>query len=283
MADLEAPEPVAPPPAAPVAEPLQDQHSPIEAAPPADPDPEGTVEVAGEKLAPVGAVIAERKERQRVERELNEVRGQVEKWTPFMTFLTNNPGLMQREAPAPVTPAQPEDDPAAVELARTLDLYTSDGKPDAVRAQKIRSMVKQSAQEEAQALVRPVQENTVRAQAAQMLERALATPAADGRKANPEVLKQIWSQADPRVLATEQGAAAALMLAFGASAATAAPVPVPPANAPVVTEAIGGRVGGRAPMTDLDTKIANIRGLDPKTYADRVSGFRPGEPSVLED
>jgi hypothetical protein len=279
MADLEAPEPVeAPPPAAPVAE----VPPPVEAAP-ADPDPEGTVEVAGEKLAPVGAVIAERRERQRVERELNEVRGQVEKWTPFMAFLQNNPNLMQREAPAPAAPVQPADDPKAVALAKMLDLYTPDGKPDAARAQQFREAVREDSREEAQALVRPVQENTVRAQAATMLERAMVTTTPDGRKADPAVLKAIWTQADPRVLATEQGAAAALMLALGASAATAAPVPVPPANAPVVTEPIGGRIGGRTPMTDLDTKIANIRGLDPKTYADRVTGFRPGEPSVLED
>jgi hypothetical protein len=51
----------------------------------------------------------------------------------------------------------------------------------------------------------------------------------------------------------------------------------------VVTEGTGGRNVNRAPLSELDNKIAAIRGLDPKTYAQRTEGFRPGEPSVLED
>jgi hypothetical protein len=279
--DLETPEPVTPP------EP--DPTTPPE--PPAEPEEADAVDVAGQKHVPLSALIEERKQKQTLKAkadQYDQVVGYVNSVKPYIEFLQANPNLMTRAQEAPPTPAattQPVD-PDAEELARTLDLYTADGKPDVVRGQKLLQKIDKAAETRSQAAIKPLQESTTRERSGFMYQRALVTKAPDGRAVDRTVLDAIWSRTDPTITSTEEGAAGIVAMALGLQlmqGGQAPPVVTPPSTPPLVTEAPGGRTTNRAPLSALDQSIAKLRGLDDKTYAERSRGFQSGRPNVLED
>ena len=284
MADLETPDPPAPEPvAAPEPEPAPD---PIEA------EPEGTVDVAGQKHVPVGALIAERREKQALKQkaeQYDQLAGYVHQVRPYIDFLAANPGLMTRTqqdtAPTPVTTTQPTDQKAEV-LARTLDLYTASGEPDVKRAQAIREMIRGEAEEQAEAKVKPLQESTARERANYNYQRALITKSPDGRAVDKDTLDAIWSRTDSKITATEEGAAGVVAMALGLSVMRGGSQPPPvtqPLAAPLHTEPAGGRHTGKLSLSQLDEQIAKLRNIPQKEYADRVKNYQPGRPNQLED
>jgi hypothetical protein len=285
MADLETPdpEPVA------VAEPTPPE-------PPADPDahePEGTADVAGQKMVPLSALVEARREKAALKQkaeQYDQTIGYVQQVRPYIDFLQANPGLMtrtqQETSPTPTTTTQPVDE-NATELARTLDLYTATGEPDVKRAQKIQKMIQVTAKAEATAEVEPLRESTVRERSGFMYQRALVTKAPDGRTVDRHTLDRLWTNTDPKISATEEGAAGIVAMALGLQLMQGTAAPIPAATQalapPLHTEAPGGRTPNRAPLSSLDQSIAKLRGLDDKTYAERSKGFVSGRPSVLED
>jgi hypothetical protein len=290
MADLEAPSPETPPPAP---EPAPETPAAPADPPPAEPDaedlPEGAVEQAGQVMVPLAALRAERDQVKALKGKatqydqaaqyLNQVR-------PYIDFLQANPDLMKRRAePEPVAAptVAPQDDPAAVELARTLDLYTPEGQPDAKRAARLMTTVETLAERKAQAVVKPVQQQSIQQKALSNYHEAVSSTLPNGTKVDPTVLWNVWNQSDPNHLATPQGAAAAVMMAY-AMQHMQQPTPIPPpSQPPIVTEGTGSRVPNRQPMTEMDQRVANIRGISPQKYAEYAKAFRPGEVNTLED
>lgn len=288
--DLETPDPIAPEP-----EPVPEPVAPT--APVVDPieqEPEDAVEIEGQKHVPLGTLIAERREKQGLKQkadQFDQLAGYVNQVRPYIDFLQANPGLMTRTAehtaPTPVTTTQPTDAKAET-LARLLDLYGADSKPDTARAQVLLTMIDDAADAKSDAKVRPLQESTTRDRANFMYQRALVTKAPDGRAVDRGVLDAIWSRTDPTIAATEEGAAGIVALALGLSVmqgtspAPAAPIAAP-LQAPLHTDPAGGRNQTRAPLSVLDQHIAKIRNLSDKDYAERAKGFTPGRPSQLED
>jgi hypothetical protein len=112
----------------------------------ATPEPEPSapdVEVDGQKMVPLAALQAER-ENVRSLRERAARADQLEtEWRnaqPYVQFLRDNPDLLKpRTAPVPAAAPSPEADPELVNLARTLDLYTPEGQPDAKRSAALAS------------------------------------------------------------------------------------------------------------------------------------------------
>lgn len=289
--DLEAPETPDPTPETPPT------------APPAEPEPEAplteaelaeverTIDVEGVKQVDARALKEARKQARELKQkadQYDQVVGYVNQVRPYIDFLQANPTLMtrthQETQPTPTTTTQPVD-PKAETLAKTLDLYTADGKPDVARAQVIRDMVKAEANEQATAQIRPLEESTTRERSQFMYQRALVTKAPDGRAVNQAVLDALWSRTDPKITSTEEGAAGIVAMALGLSLmqGTTQPAPTAPAAPPLHTEPAGSRNTARAPLSALDERIATIRGIDQKTYAERVKGFQSGRPNVLED
>ncbi len=281
MADLESPDPT-PVAAEPVA--------PVE---PTDPDahePEGTQDISGQKMVPLAALVEARREKAAFKEkaaQYDQTIGYVQQIKPYVEFLQANPGVMSRTtqetAPTSVTTTQPADE-GAMELARTLDLYTANGEPDVIRAQKVQRIIKTAAKSEAESEVAPLRESTTRERSGFMYQRALVTKAPDGRTPDRTTLDRLWANTDPRISATEEGAAGLVAMALGLQVmqGTAA-APQAPLAPPLHTEAPGGRTPNRAPLSALDQGIAKLRGIDEKTYAERTKGFVPGRPSVLED
>jgi hypothetical protein len=276
-------------PAEPVAEPVAEPAAAPEPVAAHEPD---AVEVAGQRMVPLAALQAAREEARTLKQKAEQV-DQVSAWyqanRPYVEFLQNNPDLLKPRpaAPAPPpAPTPPEQDETLTQLARTLDLYTPEGKPDATRAAVIRNLVKSEAQTIAQEAVKPLEAMTTRERANANLQYAYSATTPDGHKADPEVLKQIWANGDPKVLSTPEGAAMAVLMAVGMSQFARqpqAPQPAAPNQPPVVTEPVGGRNINRAPISEFEQRIANVRGIAPQKYAELTRDFKPGHVNVLED
>jgi hypothetical protein len=276
--DTPAPEPVTPEPAAP----------PVAAAPE---EPE-TQEIAGQKMVPLPALQAAREEARALKQKAEQF-DQVSSWyaqnKPYVDFLQANPDLLkprQATPAAPQAPPPPETDPELIELARTLDLYTPDGKPDAVRAAKTAAFFDKRADVRTQEAVRPIQEQTYQERSQQNYRDALTMTLPNGDKVNPEIINQIWRNGNPKDLANPNLAAFAIMAAIGMQTYTKAsqPPPIqPPETTPVVTEPSGSRTPNRAPISEFEQRVANIRGISPQKYAEYTRNFRTGQSNVLEN
>lgn len=285
MADLEAPDPVTPEPVAP----------PVEAPPevPADPVEAAAVEMQGDKYVPLSALREAREKAKSFKDkadQFDQTVQYVQSVRPYIDFLQANPDLMTRQTTThqgPQTVAQEPVDEAAEELARTLDLYTADGKPDVRRAQKLRGIIDATADAKAESRVRPLHESTIRERSQNNYQRALVTKAPNGKSVEPNALAAIWAKTDPNVTATEEGAAAVVALALGLSvlndktpAATTTTAPSQPA---IVSERPGSRTPNAPTLTALDEKIAGLRGRSADEWSKLTRNHVPGRPFVLED
>jgi hypothetical protein len=274
---------------APVEQPVAEAAAPEpEAAP--DTGEAEAVDVGGQRMVPLAALHTVREQNRTLRQKADQYDQIASEWNnarPYVEFLKNNPDLLKpREAQTPAAaPAPPEADPALVNLAKTLDLYTPEGLPDARRASAIRDMVKTEAQSIAQQTVKPFEEQSIHERAQSKFREALAVDM-NGIKPNPQVLAHIWKTTDPRVLATDQGAGAAVLMAMGLSAVSqqpGAPAVTPPATTPVVTEPAGGRNMNRPAISEFEQRVIKVRGLDAKRYGEATRGFKPGEVNILED
>ena len=285
MADLETPDATPPPePVAPPAEP-----PPVEAA--ADPDEATAVEVQGGKYVPLSA-LQEAREKAKALKEKAEAYDNtvqyVQSVRPYIDFLQANPDLMTRTTTThqPAAPTQEPVDEQAEELARTLDLYTAEGKPDVRRAQKLRGLIDAAADAKAESRVKPLQESTLRERANHNYQRALVTKAPDGRTPSRQVLDALWARTDPSITSTEEGASALVATALGLSllhGQAGAPAVVPTPQPAIVSERPGSRQPNTPSLTNLDEKIAGMRGRSNDDWAKLTRTFNPGRPSVLED
>lgn len=290
MPDLETPAPhVETPPAAPTAEQTPPAAPPAEPPAEADELPEGAIEQAGQVMVPLAALRAERETVRTLKgkaAQYDQAAQYVNQVRPYVEFLQANPDLMTRRHAPPSQPA-PAADPVSDEkfekLAIKFDLYTAEGKPDAGRAKDILDILRGEARAEAQTVMAPVQAQSLQERAIANYHEAVRSQAPNGAKVDPQVLWNVWSKSDPKVVATPEGAAAAWMLAYGMQAAQVQTQVTPPAAPPVFTENSGSRLVNRAPLSELDQRIIQVRGMDPKKYAEHAKSFKAGETNVIED
>lgn len=292
MADLETPDPV----------PEAHAETPPTEAPP-DPttaEPEGTVEVEGDKKVPLSALVAERREKQALKQkaeQFDQMVGYVQSVKPYIEFLQNNPGLISQtqQTAAPTQTTTTQVDEKAETLARTLDLYTADGKPDVKRAQVMLKLVDDTAEAKAAERVKPVQERTLQSEANYQKSRAGVTVSPEGYAPDPMIFENVWNRSPLDQKSTEEGALAIWGMALGLSMANGsarrgamsaqrqAPQQTQQLQAPVYTETPGSRTPTKPSLTGLEQKIAELRGLNDKTYHERTKGFTPGRTNALED
>lgn len=245
------------------------------------------VEVAGKKYVPVGAVIAERKQRQALQQKADradELERYVNDSRPYVEFLKANPDILKpRQAPpAPVTFGAPADDPQEVALAQTLDLYTPEGKPDTARARTIRTMMTTTAQQIAQQAIGPLHERTHQDQSARNFQIALTVKDADGTSPSQESLLQIWRTMPAHQTADPNVASILALTAIGLDRVTKKKVPAAPVGAPVVTEGQGGQ-RPRGTLSQLESNVARERGISDTKWQENTRGWVAGRPTTLED
>jgi hypothetical protein len=233
------------------------------------PEPEGTTVVGGQRMAPIGAVIEERRARQEAAREAERLRTENESLRrkaenydvvePYLPLLATHPKVTGKPAAPPTPPAQ---DPELIAAAEALGFYNDDGTPDTSRAAKAKGffsgLVKNTVKEE----VAPLAQTTARTAASSLRERAYQVVDKQGRPfAAKENIDAVLNELPPEYQADPQVMQLALMIARGMGTET------PAAGEPLYTEGAGGaRPGGGASLSSLERAAARARGLSEQDW-----------------
>lgn len=277
-------------------------------------EPEGiTIDLRGEKMVPLSALKAVReklhvtkeqaKAAEALKAEVEQLRPkaqsaeQTEAWVdsvrPLLTKLKDRPdivkAIMEGSEPAlgaPSVAAQADTGPLSTEeaedLARTLELYDVEGKPDTKRAQKMALTMAKMAGVEANKTMAPVTGAMVTAQAGTLKAQYAGLKDKSGRSVNGQVLDQMFKLVPAELVAKNPEVAGVLYYAAkGYAAHHGLDEPAPPPNLPVVTEASGGGKNAAQTLSEIDRKFAKVMGSE-KTYRETASGYKPGAINVLE-
>lgn len=246
--------------------------------------PDGT-----DKLVPLSAVTTVREklrttkdeartakeEAARIKAEADELKRQ---WSEAAPYIEAAKTLIaaQHNQPGPKAPAAPApDDPELVELAQTLDLYDATGKPDVARAAKVAGLVDRRAGRKVEEGTAPLVQNTVQQASARMFQNALITTGKNGAKPDPEILRTVWGQLDPKLTSTKEGALQAWNAALGFTVAagidtapkTTTTQPAQTLPDPLLTEKAGGRDTASVTLNDSDRRAAKELGLSESEYS----------------
>lgn len=289
VVETPAAEPVADP--AVVAEPGVVAADPEPAEPDVDAQAETAIENAvaiptGEKLVPVGPLIATRTELKATRKRLKDAEAALSEVETLKQQLAQIQPMAQafqalqaqpRQEPVPAQPQgrTPEQTAELEALARDFDFYQPDGALDLARAERTFGMIRKQAQAVAAESVAPLRQQSLQEQAVQNIARAKATvhpeygtladPAMidgyvqqiqnhpDGLAilANPNAMMHIWAMAHgARSIPKPNGAAPA-------RAATPAPIPI---------ERAGGLGAQPISLSAAERRAAKAMGLSESEY-----------------
>lgn len=271
-------------PEPPVAAPAPAPAAPVAPAPPADPVEPEAVDVGGEQMVPLRALIAERNEK----KALKERGGQLEQYynqtKPYVDFINQNPDLLKRpQQPAPPPEPPKTADPRAVKWAQKLSLYTPDGKLDVDTAAELLTDQADVARQQAQAAMRPHVQQTEQERSARNYQQAANAVLPNGVKPDQVALASMWRGLPANLTADPQVATILQLAAIGASVAGQRPVVAPPPNAPLVSEPSGGQPRPAGRISELEKRVAADRGVSETKWAELGKGFTAGRSSQIED
>jgi hypothetical protein len=267
LEDGPAPEPVpAPEPPAPLAEPVEP----------------GAVDVGGQQMVPLSALLAERTEKKALKERAGQLEHYAQQTKPYVDFLQQNPDLLKRPQAAPPEPPKTAD-PRAVKWATKLSLYTPDGKLDVDTAAELLNDQAEVAKQQAQTAVQPWMENTAQERSARNYHAAVNATGPNGVKPDAAVLTNLW-RALPANLTADPNVSTILQLAaVGAAAMGQRQQVAPQPNPPLITEGSGGQPRPAGALTALEQRVAENRGVSQTKWAELGTGFVKGRSSNLED
>lgn len=287
----ESPEIVAP--AGTVTPPAQE---PVETPPAAqeEPDPEGTVVIPQGKVVPLTALQAERAKRKEADKllsakdqEIAAIKEKAQKYDEAAAYLQQaKPYIEKAKADfqrqsAPPEPQGPLTEAEAVEYAKDFDLYTSDGKPDIARAQRIAARHEKLSERKAQQAVSPILQTEAQRQSNALFQHYAQQPEINGVKIDSQVLAQVWQTVPPDMI-VQPGVAEVLFnnaLAIQIRSGKVAK-PAPPPVVP--TESLGGGAAAPAPLSDVSQRFMSAAGIQKKTFTELREQFKPGQSNSLE-
>ncbi len=287
--DLESSSP-SPEPETPAAAPAASVEAAVPApvaAAPEDPDDQAAVELQGGKYVPLEALRAARSEAKGLKDRASQAESLAAENQQMRAYLQGLVAQQQQPRhPEPQAPP-PEADPDLVELARSLDYYDKDMRPDVARAAKHAEIIEKRAAKMAQQIVGPVRAEATQRKAMANFQQALTIQGKHGHKANPQQLAQWFNVIGIDNAADERIPYVLAALQIGDDMLNGrnplGPSPAPPANPPLVTEASGGSLRRVQPLSDQERKVLENRGMDEKKYHDYTKDWKPGRSTVLED
>lgn len=263
--------------------------------PPPEADPEGAIDVQGQKFVPVSALVAERNRarettEERLRREFEPVKAQADQAArvqadlaaiqPQIEYLNQHPELLQPKADA----GPQVSDEEAEKYARRLELYTASGL-DTRRAKQIiadnRVEMTRVAHDAAEQAIKPAMQATALQSSRQNFVMLAQRRGADGRPVvSPEALAKQWAKLDPALTANPDVAETVLRIAIGESAMTGGPGPLE--REPLYTEAPGGATQPYR-MSGMERTMAKTAGLTDQQWTDRAKQYQPDRLNVLGD
>lgn len=256
-----------------------------------EPDPEGVVEVQGQKLAPVSAIVAERervrntereraaKEREPLQAQLSQVQQQAQALHAELEAL--------KAAHAPKPPDIPEvNDDEAEQFARHYELYTPTGL-DTNRAKRLikdrRDETRRVAQEAArQAMTGPQQELDRRASEQNFLWAAQQRDANGQPIVDPRALAEEWARLPAELTAKREVAQHLLKTVAGDMLLSGRQRPAAPEREPTFSEASGGRRQAVYQPSAMEQRLAKVSGVSEKAFTDLAKTYVPGATNFLE-
>lgn len=269
-------------PAAPLAAAAEPAPSAEPESKPADVD---AVEVGGERYVPLSALLAERNARKEAAEKAAKVDA-LEQYQrqaqPYIDFLKANPHVLQQQKPQP-EPAKPSADPDALEAAKLMDFYQSDGQPDMARGAKWLELQDRRAARVADQRMQPLAQLSARDRSQQNLNFAAQIKDPEGNTPSLQSLQTIWAAMPAEYTADPNVASVLAVTALGLDRMGRKPGPKPPSQGPVVTESLGAAPSPRAILSELDRRVIAQRGLTEEKWQERTKGFKAGRPSPLED
>jgi hypothetical protein len=274
---------------------------PVETPPPPvqsadDAEVETIVNPNGEKLVPLGALAgarekarAEKEARERLEAELAPLREKASRldqikgeWDAAQPALQHARSLQQQQQQQQKA-AGPLSEQEAIEYAKDLDLYKTDGTPDIARAQRLAARQEALAEKQAQRYVQPLQQASAQQQSAANLQVVSTWKDATGATVDPAILRELWQTMPAEMTAQPNIAAVMYRVAIGETVLRGkhkAPTTPPP---PVVeTAPLGGGGNTRAELSSVERSFISAVDMKPKDYEDISSRFKPGERNSLE-
>lgn len=296
--------PEAPPPEPDPQAPPQQAATPPQ-TPPEDAEPEGTVEIPQGKVVPLatlqaerGAKRAEKEAREKAEADATDLRQKLgaiqHEWNqvqPLIQQLKNGqipPQLMPQPQAPPQQSKGPLSDQEAIEYARDLDLFKSDGTPDVDRAQRLASRQSALAEKQAQAQVAPLVQQTARERSNAFFQQYAAMKDKAGQPmVDPQILRDVWLWAPPELSSQpnvaqvlfNQAVAQSVMSGKYKGFAVAPQAPPPP---PVHSEGLGGGSGGKVEPSAFERRAMDAAGMNAKDWSEASGRFKPGERNSLE-
>jgi hypothetical protein len=258
-----------------------------------DAEPEGTiVNPGGEKLVPLGALAGarekarqEREAREKVEAEVAELRERTKEIDTIRTaWQAAQPAIQlarqqQQQQQKPVGPLSEQD---AIEMAKDLDLYKTDGTPDIGRAQRIAARQEALAAKSAQQYVAPLQQQNAQQQSAANLQAVSQWKDGSGASVDPAILREVWGLMPAEMTAQPNIARVMYSVAVGETLLRGKhKVPTQPPPPAQHTESVGGAPQARE-LSQFERNFIQTTDMKPKEYEDISSRFKPGERNSLE-
>ena len=261
-----------------------------------DSEPDGVVEVQGQRLVPVAAIEAERKRarestEQRLRTEFEPTAKKAEQadqlaadlaaLRPQLDYLNQHPELLRAEQ-TPQIPSVSDED--AEKYARKHQLYTATGL-DVSAAKSIiaenRREMEQVATYAAQQAIEPLKQTTATQASRQNFVWAATQKAADGSAlVDPKALSALWSTFPAELTANPEVARVILNAAIGETVRTRTPIQQLERD-PIFTESPGGAQHGGYRMSDLERQVARTSGLSDKQWEARAKTYKPDSVNLL--
>lgn len=260
-------------------------------------EPEGVVEVQGQKVVPLAALTAERErvrtkteERLRAEHapvatkaaEADRLQAYIASIQPKIEYMERHPeAFRQEQAKVPDI-----SDDEAEKTARDYELYTPTGL-DLTRAKRIiaknRAEVQAAAQNAAQEAVKPMMQTTAVHNARQNFVWAASQTDGDGNPlVDPEFLAGIWAEFPSELTAQPEVARTVLEAAIG-RATRAGRRPKAQGREPIFTEPSGGPRGQQYQISDQERRFAKTSGMSEKQWADSAKNYQRDAINILGD
>jgi hypothetical protein len=263
-----------------------------------EPEPEGVVEVQGQKMVPVTALTAER-ERARTKTE-EKIRAEYEPikqkaaerdqlaadlaaLQPHIDYLNKHPEFL-KAAPKDDVPDVSDDD--AERYARQYELYTPNGL-DTPRAKRIiadnRAEMSKVARQAAHEAVQPYAQMSSKEAAKSNYLWAAQQQTPDGQPlVDPQELARMWAEFPPELAANPDVARVILEAAVGRAVRSGKRVSRSESE-PLFTEAPGGQRAGDYRITDMERKMARTTGMDEKKWTETAKTYKPDAINILGD
>ena len=274
-----------------------DPNSPPTTDQSSDPEPDGVVELQGQKVVPLAALTAERdrvrrstEEKIRAEYEplkakaahADQLAADLERVRPQLDYLARHPPPAEPEEPK--TPAVSDEE--AERVARDYELYTPTGL-DLPRAKRIiakqRTEVAEMAGKAAEEAMKPLRETNAIQAARQNFVWAASQVDAHGHPlVDPAELAQVWASFPAEMVANPQVAQEVLKNVVGA-AIMSGKRPTSGGPEPVFSEPAGGPRNAPYQMSEPERKVARAAGIDEKKWAESAKTFRPDSINILGD